>query len=313
MAAWESVYENQMTLWKFYSGAFGRDTLNNFVVSMLENGREGERSIAEAFHHGILADGMVRGLYKADPVYISPEMAELHRAAFPGFQVEPLLPQDLITNFGFVMFPEPLYLTDINWKKLSWRGLAWWPVMTTPEVGSGIQRPGIFFALFSDVDDDDDFHETIRPMFEDLQRRFGPMPKLGMSFFTVWRFGEGGPENSRGNELFQQVQTFFRLTQQTITTQQQIPLGRATRRRAQRAKQPEKKVTVIRLRRPKHATEHEGEPVAWTHRWVVRGHWRNQWFPSTKTHRQIWIHDFIKGPDDKPLRITERRAFELVQ
>lgn len=312
MAAWESVYENQMTLWKYYSGAFGRETLNNFVISQLENGRYDEKAMATPFHHGVLADGMVRGLYRADPVYISNEMAELHRAAFPGFQVEPLLPQDLITNFGFVLFPEPLYLTDINWKKLSWRGLAWWPVMTVREEG-GEHEPGIFFALFSNIDDDDDFHETLRPMFEDLQRRHGPMPKLGLSFYTIWRFGEGGPQNTRGNELFQQVQTFFRLTQQTITTSQQIKLQRATRRRAQRAGEPEKTVTVIRLRRAKHPTDHEGEPVEWSHRWVVRGHWRNQWFPSTKTHRQIFIHDHIKGPDDKPLRITERRAFELVQ
>lgn len=37
------------------------------------------------------------------------------------------------------------------------------------------------------------------------------------------------------------------------------------------------------------------------HRWIVRGHWRNHWYPSRQDHRPIWISDHIKGPDGAAL------------
>ena len=50
----------------------------------------------------------------------------------------------------------------------------------------------------------------------------------------------------------------------------------------------------------------EGEPVNWTHRWLVDGFWRSQWFPSLGRHRQIWISPYVKGPEDLPLVIKKR-------
>jgi hypothetical protein len=43
----------------------------------------------------------------------------------------------------------------------------------------------------------------------------------------------------------------------------------------------------------------------WSHRWVVRGHWREQWYPSEGVHRLIWIEAFVKGPEDRPLIIKD--------
>lgn len=50
----------------------------------------------------------------------------------------------------------------------------------------------------------------------------------------------------------------------------------------------------------------------WSHRWVVRGHWRQQWYPSEGVHRLIWIEPFIKGPEHRPL-IVKDRVFEVVR
>ncbi|MEU1134962.1 hypothetical protein ABZ383_34755 [Streptomyces sp. NPDC005900] len=36
-------------------------------------------------------------------------------------------------------------------------------------------------------------------------------------------------------------------------------------------------------------------------RWIVRGHWRNHWYPSRKAHRPIWIDSHMKGPDGAPI------------
>lgn len=43
--------------------------------------------------------------------------------------------------------------------------------------------------------------------------------------------------------------------------------------------------------------------VAWSHRWIVSGHWREQWYASLKEHRTIWIPSYVKGPEEKPLVI----------
>ena len=43
-----------------------------------------------------------------------------------------------------------------------------------------------------------------------------------------------------------------------------------------------------------------------THQWTVRGHWRNQWRPSTKDHTRLWIEEHRAGPEDAPLMNRDR-------
>ena len=69
-------------------------------------------------------------------------------------------------------------------------------------------------------------------------------------------------------------------------------------------------VVVVRLRRRSVDDEagHDGadEHVPWSHRWLVSGHWRNQWLPSRAAHRLQWISNHIKGPTNKPLIVKDR-------
>lgn len=44
----------------------------------------------------------------------------------------------------------------------------------------------------------------------------------------------------------------------------------------------------------------------YTHRWVVRGHWKRQWYPSQNRHRPIWISTYIAGPADTPIEYTDK-------
>lgn len=64
---------------------------------------------------------------------------------------------------------------------------------------------------------------------------------------------------------------------------------------------------VLRLRHKRNPQQGEtaAEVREWTHRWVVSGHWRNQWLPSEDRHRPTWIAPYVKGPDDKPLVLKE--------
>lgn len=64
---------------------------------------------------------------------------------------------------------------------------------------------------------------------------------------------------------------------------------------------PEICVITLRTPEPQPVTvEQEARNIEWSHRWVVRGHSRNQYYPSTGEHRTIWIESYEKGPEDKP-------------
>jgi len=41
-------------------------------------------------------------------------------------------------------------------------------------------------------------------------------------------------------------------------------------------------------------------------RWRVRGHWRNQWRPSIKAHKRIWIEEHTAGAIDGQLIASDR-------
>jgi hypothetical protein len=72
-------------------------------------------------------------------------------------------------------------------------------------------------------------------------------------------------------------------------------------------------VRILKLRRAprdKHETTSPGHE--YHHRWIVRGHWRNQYFPSRDGHKPIWIAPHVKGPEDAPL-LTGEKVYSWTQ
>lgn len=114
------------------------------------------------------------------------------------------------------------------------------------------------------------------------------------------------------------VYTTLVLMGQTVATVSTERPERAERRRTERAGLDVRDVRVVQLRRaltdnqpdetvddqnnqPGDLDEGPNGKVAWRRRWVVRGHWRQQWYPSLNDHRSVWIHSYVKGPEDQPL------------
>lgn len=52
--------------------------------------------------------------------------------------------------------------------------------------------------------------------------------------------------------------------------------------------------------------EHEGSGAARSSRWIVSGHWRDQWYPSVKDRKRIWINEHEAGATDGQLRQADR-------
>jgi hypothetical protein len=99
---------------------------------------------------------------------------------------------------------------------------------------------------------------------------------------------------------------------QTLVRSEQLVAPRAAQRRIAR-EDPDLDPTVryIDLRRartePADRTDKDRTSTReYRHRWIVRGHWRNQFYRSRNDHRPIWIDPHFAGPEDKPLLGGER-------
>lgn len=125
----------------------------------------------------------------------------------------------------------------------------------------------------------------------------------------------GAPADARGStaeasayEDCHRLAALWRLAASPgIATETTERLGRAAERRVERAGVDPSPLRVIRLRRlASSAPEYEhGTDVEWSHRWMVSGHWRNQWYPTLDDHRPVWISPYVKGPDHLPLVVKE--------
>lgn len=90
----------------------------------------------------------------------------------------------------------------------------------------------------------------------------------------------------------------FRLaTQQGLSSMVSERLPRTERRRSDRAGLSAGHVTVVRLRGSSQRQSGGAQGTKHSHRYPVRGHWRNQWYPSAEDHRPIWIDQHIRGPE----------------
>ncbi len=127
---------------------------------------------------------------------------------------------------------------------------------------------------------------------------------------ALWEFGEWDEEQTVADIPIcdRLLLATCLLMNQYVSRTERVPQQRHSRKADERAKIEPKPVTVIALRRVhgEGASSGDGEGRDYSHRWIVGGHWRNQWYPSREVHRPVWIAPYVKGPDDKPLVLKER-------
>ncbi|MEU3399386.1 hypothetical protein [Streptomyces filamentosus] len=135
-------------------------------------------------------------------------------------------------------------------------------------------------------------------------------PGHGFTYLRTTLIEAGKPDLTGTAEsdiaLLRLIQATWLLMGQTLATSERVAADRASRRRIQRLDRAYgTEVRLIRLRRAR--TERGTAPAEqpgtreYQHRWVVRGHWRRQWYPSRNANKPIWISPYIAGPEDAPL------------
>ena len=107
------------------------------------------------------------------------------------------------------------------------------------------------------------------------------------------------------------------MNQQILVTHVGQPSRSMKRRYEKEAKKPwdpDKNVKIILLRRiaQRDHSSDDSESRNWHYRWIVRGHWRQQWYPKQKVHMPKWIGSYVKGPEDKPVKESQK-LFAIVR
>lgn len=251
----------------------------------------------------------VHTLKSGDPFYWDTNACDLVTATAAEMPPMTLRPEDLITPFGFCWFARPLPLTVPEGFKTSLPmvGYAWGEVP-----GNGVM---------------------LMPFSPSPKRLSGAPTQL-----TMWRYGDSVEQLAdnvkelaskearlqdrdiqavRRIEQMRYIAACMAFMNQRILTHQRERADRSTRRRLERAgwvHDPE--IKVITLRRASSATAHpdaERDAVEWSCRWVVSGHWRQQFYASSGEHRPVFVLPYIKGPEDRPLKATAERVFVVAR
>jgi hypothetical protein len=103
--------------------------------------------------------------------------------------------------------------------------------------------------------------------------------------------------------------------QRKLVLSSQPVLNHGARKRLARVLEWEPLVHVVQLRRLQSASGERSDAASFEYscQWLVRGHWRNQYFPASATHRPIWVNPHVKGPGDKPFRAAPATVYEVVR
>lgn len=347
MTRWEDVLDTQQHLWGWWQSEQGRDYGRTFGEDvLLKHGAERQwgddkvQQIQETtlFHaEPIAIDPDMWTLVEYAQKEFQPEpLRDTDLVTEAGFVV---LPKPMMSK--------DIWGKAVSYRAIAWMpALRARPVPQSPALevasalmGWGTEEYGIWLSLYYQFGDPDEYDgDDLKRGAKDAVMKLG-FPSLQLAHQMEWRYGadytQAKPENMAGMypnsvyteagvdwdkaiegyvETLRSVQALLRLLNQHIAVRVKHRPDRATRRRAERAEYPPKDVTVVHLRRPRsedHPLDRAGKQVEWSHRWIVAGHWRNQPYPSIGETRQIWISPYVKGPEDKELRVREKRVFVL--
>lgn len=233
-----------------------------------------------------------------DLYFVGADMVELAQHAVKSLPEFNLAPEDLPSKYGFIVFETPigtvkqdLVKADVP-KEYSISAASW------GHFSAGRQsNPAAWISWYSDqralaqpmaawptryVFD----HENVVPF--EVQHTTFVDPFHGEVL-------DGVPQ------LLDMLRVTWLLMQQPIAAHERVETYRAARKRLERAGHEPAAVRVIRLRRAAHVGGGGDSEREYRHTWIVRGHWRQQWYPSREVHRPVWIAPHVKGPEGAPL------------
>jgi hypothetical protein len=313
-----------------YQVALYEHTMSDFGLQYLESFFE---SVGLTTKEAVM--NLVAGLRQADTYWLTEKISRIIHGSLVKWPLNTVLNEyHLPTHSGFVWMEQPIVMRDIRRRTAAIRAFLW---VTANFVYTGRQEPerGVIVFWYSDaLDPQDSLHtesESAAHVVEAM--RDNRITRLSLYHTSVWRFGnrvrdlyypdeatyrehmvdkgianpstydEMAEENRRDHSFLMALWAWM---QQKIARVDRERPDRATARRWNRGMLGTAEVNVVTLREDEPAIVWKNpyadpSPILWSHRWRVRGHYRNQYYPSTGEYHLIWIESFIKGPEDRPL------------
>ncbi|MFG3157127.1 hypothetical protein ACGF7W_34410 [Streptomyces sp. NPDC048219] len=298
----------------------GRDGMANWLHCMLPPAAR--TSFDDLLPPGIttpqgLAARTAAGLRAAELFYVTSDMTALAHHAAESLTDFEMRPEDLPAPVGMLAFEDPPLRYEAAGNQPI-RLVTWGPWLghLAIDYWSGTREylDQVEASLPNYLGDQDPAENEawLRQHFAHVApgRMANIHPIHGFTYQRTTLIEAGKPDLSDTPEadvaLLRLIQATWLLMGQTLATSERVTADRASRRRIQRMDRDYgTEVRLIRLRRAR--TERGADPAEqpgtreYQHRWVVRGHWKNQWYPSRGAHKPIWISPYIAGPEDAPL------------
>lgn len=272
---------------------------------------------------GLQKTGLMFGL----PFYWSPRTVELVRAAAVSMPVWTLTRESLPEPHAFFWFDQPLPLPSVRGKDTALVAISY-TSMTI--IGTREGENGESLQIVKSVVSGESIDRTSILFWGRGEGAFNPVPYTSILINPGTTLNEAIADykdsailrSDFDEEAWQAYQMKIRYFACCLSFLEQKIVGsrpiltkvpRAVRRRTEELKDVEANVNVITLRAyEQRRKEGDSHPVEWTMRWLVRGHWRQQYYPTENIHKPKWIAPFVKGPSNKPLKVSPK-AFQVVR
>jgi hypothetical protein len=246
---------------------------------------------------------------QGETYYVSADMSAVAKAAAPSLPDEELQVGDLPSNRGFLIYDSPIAADNARGTV---EGVAWqefdeeFKYADDADDAPHRMRRGV--RIYPLIRHPEHPHQLI-PFMRYQHPRYGTAHPMEWEYST-WTSNPEYLVEATDDEfgIAAVLRATWTIMQQSLSVLVRTQVDRAERRRSARAGLASD-VLVVRLRRRSldgPATDDAGDPVPWSHRWLVSGHWRNQWLPSRACHRLQWISSYVKGPENKPLVVKDR-------
>lgn len=278
---------------------------------------------------------VAEALERAAPFYVSRPITQLLSAAVETVPPVTLAEQMVPTYSGFVYFEAPLPLPALPVEADMPRGFVpgggplaaftWYPVDATElhdPHGEAIPfEAGMSLQLVFLREDATFLHAVAAVPWklgttQNVQRdgrKIAVDPAFDDQDDVVWTEAA----HARMDREMDYVAAFFSFLEQKLIRHAPARVPRSTRHRIERNQwQVEPVVNVITFRGVDYVRPEGGgdsSPIEWNCQWLVRGHWRQQFYPSEDRHRAIWINPYVKGPEDQPLKKPKVDLFAVVR
>lgn len=215
---------------------------------------------------------------------------------------------DLLRHAALSLPPYPFTPTVLPWPKAV-------VLASKPLVDLSLGRPAIGYSITGIQWSDMYVDVAPAPVYVVCPlarlKKFNAIVPAVVSTLTPGKSFEelSGPDRQGIDQFSKICCTLWLLLKQRVAIKRRaLPARGAARRWLRSEQRPVPEITIIELRRPLNTEQRSDEPgfVEWSRRWIVDGHWRNQYHPSTGERVPTWIAPYVKGPDDKPLVVQRK-------